>query len=91
MGNWQLEAGKMCLYVFAPISAFYMFHQVDYFEDFIKSFQRKQRNEVAVKEESVFRNSLNVIQEAKSPQQDFHLQLRQWEQAQESQRNNHAK
>ncbi|TRY71060.1 hypothetical protein TCAL_16414 [Tigriopus californicus] len=85
MGNWQLEAGKMCLYVFAPISAFYLFHQVDYFEDFIKSFQRKQRNEVTVKEESLFRNSLNVIQEAKTPQQDFHLQLRQWEQAQQAQ------
>jgi len=28
MGNWQLEVGKMALYIFLPVGAFYAFHQV---------------------------------------------------------------
>ena len=28
MGNWQLEVGKMALYIFLPVGAFYLFHQV---------------------------------------------------------------
>ena len=29
MGNWQLEIFKFSLYVFAPVAAFYVYHQVN--------------------------------------------------------------
>lgn len=28
MGSWQLEVGRMALYVFFPVAAFYYFHRV---------------------------------------------------------------
>jgi hypothetical protein len=27
MGNWQLEVGKMVVYIFMPVAAFYGYHQ----------------------------------------------------------------
>lgn len=56
MGNWQLEVGKFALYVFIPVAAFYMYHQVDYFKDDLLRYERRtntsqvQQNEALLKE-----------------------------------------
>ena len=43
MGNWQLEIGKMAIYVFFPVTSFYVYHQVDWFEDELTAIHKKVR------------------------------------------------
>jgi len=41
MGNWQLEVGKMAIYMAFPVATFYAYHQIDWFADQYKGMQRK--------------------------------------------------
>eukprot|EP00095_Tigriopus_kingsejongensis_P000259 maker-scaffold272_size230267-snap-gene-1.11 protein:Tk00259 transcript:maker-scaffold272_size230267-snap-gene-1.11-mRNA-1 annotation:"protein pet100 mitochondrial-like" len=76
MGNWQLEVGRMVLYVFTPVSAFYMFHQIDLFENFIKEFQRKERNHLALKDEDDYKRFTSILKtDNTTAEADFRQQL----------------
>jgi len=41
MGNWQLEVGKMAIYMAFPVGTFYAYHQIEWFADQYKDMQRK--------------------------------------------------
>jgi len=41
MGGWQLEAAKMGLYMFFPVSLFYWFNQADLFEEWTIKMRRE--------------------------------------------------
>jgi len=43
MGNWKLEIAKMVIYMAFPVTSFYVYHQVDWFEDEITDLHRKVR------------------------------------------------
>ena len=38
MGGWQLEVGKMALYMAFPVGLFHYFNQPEYFEKWVKYF-----------------------------------------------------
>jgi protein PET100 len=44
MGNWKLEIGKMAIYMAFPVTSFYIYHQVDWFEEELVAINRKLRN-----------------------------------------------
>jgi len=48
MGNWKLEVGKMAIYMAFPVTSFYVYHQVDWFEDQITDLHRKVRTKESV-------------------------------------------
>lgn len=43
MGNWKLEIAKMVIYMAFPVTSFYVYHQVDWFEEEITELHRKVR------------------------------------------------
>lgn len=43
MGNWQLEIFKMAVYMAFPVTSFYVYHQVDWFEGALMDMHRKTR------------------------------------------------
>jgi len=48
MGNWKLELGKMAIYMAFPVTSFYVYHQVDWFEDQIADMHRKVRSKESI-------------------------------------------
>ena len=49
MGNWKLELGKMAIYMAFPVTSFYVYHQVDWFENDIEEMHRKVRTKESIK------------------------------------------
>ena len=48
MGNWKLKLGKMAIYMAFPVTSFYVYHQVDWFEDQIADMHRKVRSKESI-------------------------------------------
>ena len=48
MGTWKLELGKMAIYMAFPVTSFYVYHQVDWFEDQIADMHRKVRSKESI-------------------------------------------
>lgn len=41
MGNWQLEVGKMAIYMTFPVALFYVFNQPQFFEEWVVKKKRE--------------------------------------------------
>merc|ERR1712038_309501 len=41
MGNWQLEVGKMALYLAMPVGAFYAYNQTEWFRNYLYYYEKK--------------------------------------------------
>ena len=41
MGGWQLEIGKMAMYMTFPVAMFYYFNQPEYFEKWVTKTRRE--------------------------------------------------
>lgn len=61
MGNWQLEVAKMALYVFFPVASFYAYHQVDYFEDILRQFERKRVTKTTLENDRLIQEGFEKI------------------------------
>ena len=54
MGGWKLEAFKMGIYMFFPVSLFYYFNQAEYYEDWmIKTKRELYPHESRMKREEI--------------------------------------
>lgn len=60
MGNWQLEVAKMAVYVFMPVAAFYVYHQVDYFEDELTRFARRHHTRETVQANKTIKEAIEL-------------------------------
>ena len=73
MGNWQLEVGKMAVYIFLPVGAFYLFHQVDYFRDELLRIERRSRTKSSFENEEKMERLMQKIREKR--EEDFRTNL----------------
>jgi len=48
MGNWKLEVAKMAVYMAFPVTSFYVYHQVDWFEDELTEIHKKVRTKETI-------------------------------------------
>ncbi|CAG9835135.1 unnamed protein product [Diabrotica balteata] len=61
MGNWQLEIGRMALYIAFPVAMFTYFNQPQYFEDWVIKNKRDMYNAKSVKDQKEFENTINSL------------------------------
>jgi protein PET100 len=68
MGNWQLEVGKMAIYMAFPVITFYTYHQTEWFEDRYKEMKQKMHTPATVAAEKEFKEftaAMQALQEKK--------------------------
>lgn len=49
MGGWQLEVGKMAIYMAFPVGMFHYFNQPEYFEKWVRRIFRRSVEEIPTK------------------------------------------
>lgn len=68
MGNWQLEVGKMVIYMAFPVVTFYTYHQTEWFEDRYREMKKKMHTPqtiAAEKDFEEFKTAMQALQEKK--------------------------
>jgi len=61
MGNWQLEIGKMAIYMAFPVTSFYVYHQVDWFEDKLKDIHTKTRTKETIQNDKEIKEYVEMM------------------------------
>jgi len=61
MGNWKLELGKMAIYMAFPVTSFYVYHQVDWFEDDIADMHRKVRTKESMHNKKELQDCVDML------------------------------
>ena len=61
MGNWKLELGKMAIYMAFPVTSFYVYHQVDWFEDKIADMHRKVRSKESIQNKKELQDCVDMM------------------------------
>lgn len=81
MGNWQLEVFKMAIYIFMPVASFYVYHQVDFFEDKLRGLQRRVHSTESTENEKVIKEAIDKIQKSRfgNAEKSFQEQLKELE------------
>ena len=64
MGNWKLELGKMAIYMAFPVTSFYVYHQVDWFEDQIEDMHRKVRTKESIANKKELQECVEMMRSA---------------------------
>ncbi len=72
MGNWQLEAAKMGMYMIFPVGCFYYFNQAEYFEDWMIKLRREMYPAESRVNKKMFDDT---IREMKEKQEREYLRL----------------
>jgi protein PET100 len=73
MGNWQLEVGKMAIYMAFPVVTFYAYHQVDWFADQYKMVQRKVHSSEDPKAREELKEFIKALQEQKEKKKNIEM------------------
>ena len=65
MGGWKLEAAKMGLYMFFPVTCFYLFNQADLFEEWTIKMRRELYPHESRMPRAEVEKMVQIIQERK--------------------------
>lgn len=79
MGNWQLEIYKFAMYVFAPVTAFYIYHKVDFFNEDLEKFNRKVNTPQMLANEKQMKEDLELMRQLREAgiRKNVHSKLRE--------------
>jgi len=61
MGNWQLEVAKMAIYMAFPVTSFYVYHQVDWFEDELTEIHKKVRTKECIENKAMIDEAVEMM------------------------------
>jgi len=61
MGNWQLEIAKMAIYMAFPVTSFYVYHQVDWFEDELTEIHKKVRTKETIENHKMIEEAVTMM------------------------------
>jgi len=70
MGGWQLEVGKMALYMAFPVGLFHYFNQPEYFEKWVTEQKRLMYPPESKSHRSEIEKTIRGIREKKRNQDD---------------------
>ena len=63
MGGWHLEAFKFSLYIFAPVGAFWYYHQADTIESNYDKLYSNTITEQSIRDEKLIREAQQKMRE----------------------------
>ncbi|XP_028131519.1 protein PET100 homolog, mitochondrial-like [Diabrotica virgifera virgifera] len=61
MGNWQLEVGRMALYIAFPVVMFTYFNQPQYFEDWVIKTKREMYHSKSTEDPKKFEDTITSL------------------------------